>query len=74
MTSRLQPGEGGELFCDVLITASADNTRRKLNADIYMSTIKDPILFSKHFGVASDAFDDAGLIDPFLNGQGVARA
>ena len=70
MTVAAQPGEGGELFCDVLITASADNTRRKLNADIYMSTIKDPILFSKHFGVASDA----GLIDPFLNGQGVARA
>src|SRR5437879_3516008 len=30
-------------------------------------TVKDPLLFSTHFGVDADALDYAGLIDPFLN-------
>jgi hypothetical protein len=32
-----------------------------------MANIKDPLLFSKHFGVDEMALADAGLIDPFLN-------
>jgi hypothetical protein len=32
-----------------------------------MATVKNPILFSTHFGVAADRFSEAGLLDPFLN-------
>lgn len=32
-----------------------------------MSSLKDPILFSAHFGIDPAALSDAGLIDPFLN-------
>lgn len=32
-----------------------------------MKPFKDPILFSKHFHLDTDALDNAGLIDPFVN-------
>jgi len=32
-----------------------------------MAKIRDPLLFSKHFGVDESALEAAGLIDPFLN-------
>jgi len=32
-----------------------------------MARVKNPILFSKHFGIESEELDAAGLIDPFLN-------
>ena len=32
-----------------------------------MATVKNPLLFSTHFGVKVDALAEAGLIDPFLN-------
>lgn len=32
-----------------------------------MAKIRDPLLFSKHFGIDPSEFDKAGLIDPFLN-------
>lgn len=32
-----------------------------------MSSLKNPILFSKHFGIDPSALSDAGLIDPFLH-------
>jgi hypothetical protein len=32
-----------------------------------MSNIRDPVLFSTHFGIDPASFEDAGLIDPFLN-------
>jgi hypothetical protein len=32
-----------------------------------MAKIKDPILFSKHFGIKEEILIDAGFIDPFLN-------
>lgn len=38
----------------------------KLQA-VTMPTIKNPVLFSTHFGVSPDDFEKAGLVDPFLN-------
>lgn len=32
-----------------------------------MANVRNPILFSTHFGVAAEAFKESGLIDPFLN-------
>ncbi|ALS64565.1 hypothetical protein [Pandoraea apista] len=32
-----------------------------------MAKVKNPILFSTHFGIDPAAFEEAGLIDPFLN-------
>ncbi len=32
-----------------------------------MARVKDPILFSTHFGIAPEQLATAGLIDPFLD-------
>lgn len=32
-----------------------------------MGKVKDPVLFSSHFGVPASALEAAGLVDPFLN-------
>jgi hypothetical protein len=32
-----------------------------------MARIKDPTLFSAHFGIETDALEEAGLIDPFID-------
>lgn len=32
-----------------------------------MAKVSNPILFSTHFGLKREAFEEAGLIDPFIN-------
>jgi hypothetical protein len=32
-----------------------------------MAKIKNPLLFSKHFGIDESLLEEAELIDPFLN-------